>query len=144
MLLADKTDIFGKSSVNTMGKQTLLGRTVPEISVLCRNHVFINGQNVSGKAGIKIIINLKVLGKLSAFFMLTSGLPEGAYVNPSSPISKIPAAFWKPSAANIISLKGRPFLCFCSAYVSTLLRLNFINIYTIVIRNAKYSVLPNF
>jgi len=68
MLLADKTDIFGKSSVNTMGKQTLLGRTVPEISVLCRNHVFINGQNVSGKAGIKIIINLKVLGKLSAFF----------------------------------------------------------------------------
>lgn len=49
-----------------MGKQTLLGKIMPEIVILCRNHILINRQNITDKTDNKI--NLKMSGKLSGIF----------------------------------------------------------------------------
>lgn len=74
--------------------------------MLCTNCVIVDGQNITGEADNKIIINLnhnqfKILGKFSAFFILALGLLECMYINPSGLISKFPAAFWKQYTVSI-------------------------------------------
>lgn len=104
-----------------MEKQTLFWENCARnINAVQKSHT----QNITDKTDNKIRINLKILGKLSDFFfVLTSGLPEGMYLNSGSLISKI--RLHPGNSKLLISLKANPFFNFCLAQVSILLWLNF-------------------